>query len=845
MIDLPPLFGCCEPRKDVREGRLVDADLAADLAAVLRGQAPPDYQVPSQFFANTHPTRGLRQLLREVFLRLADRPEQQAAIFRLDTSFGGGKTHGLIALAHAAAGMRGVAEATEFLDRELVPSSPIRVAAFDGEIADPLNGRDLGEGRLAHTPWGELAFRLAGGPGYERVRNSDQARIAPGAETLAELLKGAPALILLDELGVYLRKAGSRDLDAAAGQLTAFLTALFKAVEATPRTALVFTLALGKLGQGSGDAYREENQRIAKAMDEAASVAARKATLLEPTGEDEAALILRRRLFASIDGEYAARVASAYRELWTRHAAVLPGQAAGESREDQLRACYPFHPELIDLLKEKTSTLADFQRIRGMLRLLSRAVAQLWAERPAAHAIHIHHLDPGNEIIRREITTRLQLSAFLPAILADVASVGGDQPALSTELDRDHYSGMPTYGTYVARTILWHSFAFNDPLKGVTPDRLRAAVLAPGMDPSFIDDATRRFQAASAYLDDRPTAPLCFRTEPNLTQLIRKQERIVDRDEARVQLDDRIRRIFEGKSLGTICFPHGPGEVPDDDGDGKPYLVVMGYEAVTWSGAETTVPDLVRRVYERAGSQSQSFRLRRNHVAFLVADKARVASMRDAQIRRLALADLLRQDVMQQLAPHQQQKLQEEHKRSEQELGTSIQNAYRHLFYPSRAGLEEGLTLAHAAIEIPSTSAEPGQGQKAVVRTLQEANQLLVPGDHPPQPSFVQGRTPLRKGQITTAALIEQFRSDTSLPMLGGNDLFVRLVRDAVEGGAWVYQRGELIGARGTPTFQVTIDEQSLILTADYARDASIWPRPPSVRPPDTPTGRRPVAPGR
>ena len=118
-------------------------------------------------------------------------------------------------------------------------------------------------------------------------------------------------------------------------------------------------------------------------------------------------------------------------------------------------------------------------------------------------------------------------------------------------------------------------------------------------------------------------------------------------------------------------------------------LVVMGYEAVTWSGAETTVPDLVRRVYERAGSQSQSFRLRRNHVAFLVADKARVASMRDAQIRRLALADLLRQDVMQQLAPHQQQKLQEEHKRSEQELGTSIQNAYRHLFYPSRAGLED------------------------------------------------------------------------------------------------------------------------------------------------------------
>jgi predicted AAA+ superfamily ATPase len=230
---------------------------------------------------------------------------------------------------------------------------------------------------LAFTPWGELAFRLAGGPGYGRVRNSDQARIAPGAETLAELLKGGPALILLDELGVYLRKAGSRDLDAAAGQLTAFLTALFKAVEATPRAALVFTLALGKLGQGAGDAYRDENLRIAKAMDEAASVAARKATLLEPTGEDEAALILRRRLFERIDGDGAANAAAAYGELWSRHAAVLPAPAAGESREERLQDCYPFHPELIDLLKEKTSTLADFQRIRGMLRLLSRVVAQV------------------------------------------------------------------------------------------------------------------------------------------------------------------------------------------------------------------------------------------------------------------------------------------------------------------------------------------------------------------------------------------------------------------------------------------------------------------------------------
>ena len=75
-----------------------------------------------------------------------------------------------------------------FSARELVPLAPVRVAAFDGENADPLNGHDLGEGGLAYTPWGELAFRLAGVPGYERVRNSDQARIAP-APKLCRTLK--------------------------------------------------------------------------------------------------------------------------------------------------------------------------------------------------------------------------------------------------------------------------------------------------------------------------------------------------------------------------------------------------------------------------------------------------------------------------------------------------------------------------------------------------------------------------------------------------------------------------------------------------------------------------------
>ena len=138
-------------------------------------------------------------------------------------------------MTHAARGMNGVSNAQEFVDPSLLPKSHVRIAAFDGENADPANGRAMGGGVLAHTPWGEIAYALAGQDGYARVRNSDESRIAPGAETLRELFGGEPVLILLDELSVYLRKV--RNLDDARDQLTAFLTSLFKAVEGTPNAA--------------------------------------------------------------------------------------------------------------------------------------------------------------------------------------------------------------------------------------------------------------------------------------------------------------------------------------------------------------------------------------------------------------------------------------------------------------------------------------------------------------------------------------------------------------------------------------------------------------------------------
>ena len=261
------LFEICSPRPDILKGDIRESDFAADLAQVINGTAPPEYTLPNKFFANTHPTQGLKALLKTVCQRLQG--VGGSAVLRLDTQYGGGKTHSLIALTHAAQGMQGVENIQEFIDHELVPTTTVRLAAFDGENADPVNGRPLGDGLRAYTPWGELAYGLAGVAGYEKVRQSDIEKVAPGAATIQELFGNQPVLILLDELSIYLRKIkGRKEQD----QLTPFLTALFKAVSSSAKACVVFTLAVGKEGKAT-DAYSQENEFVAEKLDEATKVA--------------------------------------------------------------------------------------------------------------------------------------------------------------------------------------------------------------------------------------------------------------------------------------------------------------------------------------------------------------------------------------------------------------------------------------------------------------------------------------------------------------------------------------------------------------------------------------------
>jgi hypothetical protein len=827
----PTIYELCRPRADVLEGRIRDEDFAADLSQVLKGTAPELYKNPAIFFANTHPTRGLRDLFLAVVDRLTGSGSQLGSILRLDTSYGGGKTHGLIGLRHILTAADQIPNLAEFIDPARLPRQPVTVAAFDGENADPMNGRRMDGNILAFTPWGELAVQLAGPAGYERIRNSDRLGAAPpGAETLRELIGERPVLILIDELSIYLRKIKGPAAGQAAEQLTPFLTDLIKAVNSSPQAVLVFTLALGKGGQAV-DAYAEENQLIDRIFAELQSVTGRQITALTPTSEDETVQVLCRRLFESIDRSRAEEVVRAYQEIWQRHGEALPAMGQNDDRAEELRRGYPLHPELIQTLMQKTATLENFQRVRGMLRLLAQTVGQLWREQPRASAIHLHHVDPGNERIRLEISTKLAQQAFIPAVRADVSSTAAEGgKALAQRLDVSEFGGLEPYGSLVARTVLLHSLAFNEPLKGLSRLELNYSLYGPGVDPAFVDKAVRHLQEESEYLDDSGTSKLRFLTDANLNQMVRKREGQFDLETVRQELNARIGTIFAKQRFEPVRFPASPADIPDDT-DG-PYLAVIHWEGHTVEQSNVQLPELVVRLFKEKGDNA-NIRLNRNNLVFVCADRLQVDDMLRKTRTYLALQQMQQGDLFASLQSHQQDQVKERYGQAQQAFALAVQQAYRHVFYPER-GQWPDTPLTHAAITVTSASSEPGVGQRQVERVLREARELVLAEDQPPAPNYMADKTPLKKkGVMSTQQLRNEYYRDPALPILLGDQVLKACLRKGLDEGLFVYKEGERLEGQGLPPGTLNISEDAQIFMMEKALEMSVWPpKPKGSEPP-------------
>lgn len=249
MATAPSVFKLCRPRPEVLAGELPDAIFAADLWEVITGKAHPDYQDPKKFFAGTHATENLKVVLKDVAERLAG-VMGGTPVFVLETNFGGGKSHTLIASVHVAREGDGLAtEVSEYGITRLPKRGSVRVAAFVGEESDPLRGKEhTVDGKVIRTftPWGQIALMAGGIAGYELIRENDEKGVCPDRGDFGKALGDGPVLILIDELVLYVARAFALDADSPRARLNSqfapFFQMLFSLAANRPQTAVLLTL---------------------------------------------------------------------------------------------------------------------------------------------------------------------------------------------------------------------------------------------------------------------------------------------------------------------------------------------------------------------------------------------------------------------------------------------------------------------------------------------------------------------------------------------------------------------------------------------------------------------------
>ncbi len=827
MSELSRLRDTCTPRDEVLSGELRDEMFAANLSEVVRGDAHETYQDPDKFFANTYLTERVRSFLNEVVGRLSGKDSTAAAFFRLDTPFGGGKTHTLISLYHLLASKR----SPDYLramgvDPADVPDT-VKVVTVVGGDLNPADGVRKGDS-VVHHIWGEIAYQLGGEEGYELVRNADRQGIAPGPQFLDALADDSPILFMIDEPAEYMRRMGS-----SAGQLPAFLKTLSEWATAANRPrALVLTLAWGhETRQGGMDAFAKETSELVEKLDETfreiQSVVSRPARVVTPSQRQDIEPILRRRLFESVDMTAATPTADAYfsalREAAGRDT-PLPADVVQASYRKQIEDAYPFHPSFIEVMDGKLATIPNFQRTRGALRLVSRVIRRIWEQKQNdAALIHPFCVDLSDPETVEELVGRLDRSAYSAVVSYDVASTTGN--AHAQEIDSDSFAGHPPYAQRVAVTLLLHSLP-DPPAKGANLNELLASVLTPSSDPAHLRKALEYLSSEAWHLDYEGTR-YTFRTEPSLNKIVLDETQAVSRHDARSELGRRIRQIWRTAGLEVRYFPDATEDL-DDTTNGK--LVLMHWDTADVTSAKNATPPKVQELANYKGVQ-QDFRRYRNTSFFLVADSDRTEGMFQAARRWLALEHLVqhrnRMDEMK-LSQEHRDRLRNWHREGELSVRVAITRAYRHLFYPQ--GMEKSRTaFGHHALMIDDQGHGRINHTETILKVLEEdLEKVKTASAGLRSPVMVKQETfGAGEGVMALDMLMERYAERPRLPLIIAPTYFQEIVRAGVVNKTWLYYDAVKDIAFDTleSVTDIVLDSQHMLMLGDEAvkRGVRVW----------------------
>jgi hypothetical protein len=831
-----------KPHPDVASGRYIQAEFAADLAQVVQGKADPEYGDPKEFFRRTYLTEGLLDLLVTGVKRLTGQGGDP--VVQLQTSFGGGKTHSMLALYHLLSGQIGFSEIpggenivkrVENIDDRIKANCAVIVGiAFSATEPRRYNVA------TTHTLWGDIAFQLGWGKGgeegaleaYLMVEKADLAGVSPGSDTLVELLERfGPALIIIDELVAFARNLYNAPDRLAAGTFDAVMTfvqALTEAVKRSSDSMLLVSIPESDIEIG-GEGGKAALEHLAKTIGRIESV-------WKPVTATESFEIVRRRLFSS-EMDYAARdaVLAAFREMYAGNSGEFPSGVAEGDYLRRMKEAYPIHPELFARLYEDWSTLDRFQRTRGVLRLMATVIHRLWTDNDQSLMIMPASIPLFAATVRNEMLRYLPEN--WPAIVD--ADIDGED-SKPYQLDKS----IPTLGQYTAsRRVARSIFVGSAPsvagqaVRGVEEVRIRLATVQPGEQLAAFNDALRRMSNQLTYLYTDGSR-YWYDTRPTVNRIAQDRAQNINPDWVYQEAVDRLRAVKYRREdfAAAHIAPQSSGDVVDE---WRTRVVVLdpnyGHKKGNGgSGAQRVAQEIL----ENRGS---SPRLYRNMLVFIAPDANDAEAWEKALREYLAWKSIKDEAEPLNLDAQQRKQVDANCKRTEETLLVRLQETYSWLIVPVQP--DPTGPIEYQAHRI----AGQDSFYDRAARKLRQS-EMLIPRWSPDNLRMELDRYLWRdQPHLGLKQLWEYLARYCYLPRLYNEDVLLEAVGDGVARADAPFGYATMVSldgvykglAFGQPSSSIYFDDNSVLVRPEIAQEQIDSQKQQIIQPPDIPSAER------
>lgn len=823
-----------KPHPDVASGRYIQAEFAADLAQVVQGKADPEYGDPKEFFRRTYLTEGLLDLLVTGVKRLTGQGGDP--VVQLQTSFGGGKTHSMLALYHLLSGQIGFSE---------IPGGE-NIIKRVGDIDDRINANRavvVGtafsateprryQNATTHTLWGDIAYQLGGIEGYRLVEKADLAGVSPGSDTLLELLeKFGPALIIVDELVAFARNLYNAPDRLPAGTFDAVMTFVQSLTEAVKRSSdsmLLVSIPESDIEIG-GEGGKASLDILAKTIGRIESV-------WKPVTATESFEIVRRRLFSS-EMDYAARdaVLSAFREMYAGNSGEFPSGVAEGDYLRRMKEAYPIHPELFARLYEDWSTLDRFQRTRGVLRLMATVIHRLWQDNDQSLMIMPASIPLWAATVRNEMLRYLPEN--WPAIVD--ADIDGED-SKPYQIDK----GIPTLGQYTAsRRVARAIFVGSAPsvagqsVRGIEEVRVRLATVQPGEQLAAFNDALRRMSNQLTYLYTDGSR-YWYDTRPTVNRMAQDRAQNIHEDLVYQEAIDRLRAVrFRREDFAAAHIaPQSSGDVADE---WRTRVVVLAPEyGHKKNGSLSQAQEVAKEILENRGN---SPRLYRNMLVFIAPDLTNAQAWKQSLREYLAWKSIDDEAEPLNLDAQQRKQVATALKRTEETLLARLQETYSWLIVPAQP--EPTGPIDYQAHRI---SGQDSFYDRAARKLRQ--SELLIQRWSPDNLRMELDRYLWRdQPHVGVKQLWEYLARYCYLPRLYNEEVLLEAVKDGVARADAPFGYATMVSldgvykglAFGQPTSNIYFDDNSVLVRPEVAQEQIDSQKQQTIQPPTIPSSER------